>query len=324
MRIFNNSGNLGPGNPLYDYIQQIEDLTRRAADEMYNVDAYRTCGVRRVELWCATAIDYIMLDPINNPEEYAEKHDELRAKVYLRYGYAVENFVTNEVNNGNPPIPAGFNITSQEIHGSTIPDFVIRTVPDRQHRNGQTIAWLDITSSGSSGHIRRKAGGGWRNTPFVAELFYSPLTIGTVGTAGDRSIGQRARFNSAIRRNEVRKRLLDDFLRDRCNKFLNNLQTLRKTRDVPIPEIVGLVQNAFGLEIRQRNYHQIIKSLLCEYLTLGGNYPCDAQDLINIYTRHGIRRSKSDAMRYVRDAYNNSDVFYRGDRIDQLFQEMGI
>ncbi len=81
---------------------------------------------------------------------------------YARYGYAVETIATKLLRSLDiRPYTFGFQVA----HGHTRPDVVVL---DR----GSEVAWLDLTSEASKGHIRRKQGGGWWMRSYVAEACY--------------------------------------------------------------------------------------------------------------------------------------------------------
>lgn len=96
---------------------------------------------------------------------------------YARYGYAVETIATKLLR-AKSIAPYAFKF--QVAHGHTRPDVV---VVDRGNRE---VAWIDMTSEASRGHIFRKQGGGWKSRSYVAEACYDmplPSTL-AAGAAG--------------------------------------------------------------------------------------------------------------------------------------------
>jgi hypothetical protein len=86
---------------------------------------------------------------------------------YARYGYAVETIASLLM----PKKVGAYAVQTQYATGATRPDFVVFNA------NAQDIAWLDITSSASAGHIRAKQHSGWSKRPYVAEILYDPPKI---------------------------------------------------------------------------------------------------------------------------------------------------
>jgi hypothetical protein len=109
-----------------------------------------------------------------------------------RYGYAVESYANAQTGALQGGLPAGYTFTIQAGRGMTRPDFVIHD------NHAQEVAWFDITSDGSLGHIDKKAGG-WKSKTYVAEVTYPALDVDELATSAS-SIGQRvAARNSAAR-----------------------------------------------------------------------------------------------------------------------------
>ncbi len=330
MKVYRNEWNIGQGHPLYDYIASIEELARNAAREMYDVRKYEHSDNVKIANWCKTAILCAELDPIIQPELYSEHHDILVRNMYTQYGYAVEECVNIEIQNGSWLPPPGYTISTQETHGGTRPDFVIRCVTD-DARNGP-VAWLDLTSIKSSGHIFQKSGSGWRTTPFVAELFYSPLSLSNISMAGDYSIAERARLNSAIRRQETQQRLLIEHMVRYTNKALGTLYSeLRRIVNgdprnvISRSQIAEVFETEFHYNLRGiYNHQQIVKGILVEYMTAPQNYyHATARYIIfNFYSE--IHSRKADAMRYVRDSYVGNSLYVTGEELERYFAELGI
>lgn len=344
MRIRSNLPNFGPGDPLYEYIQSIERLAEYAAREMYDVKKYADSRNVKIANWCKTAIMCAELDPIDQPELYSEYHDILVRKMYTQYGYAVEEYVNIAIGNGELSPPQGYAITLQETHGGTRPDFVIR----QNDSSGKStmIAWLDLTSSRSAGHIWQKSGNGWRNMPVVAELYYSPLSLNNVSMAGDHSIAARAHLNSAIRRQEVGQRRLIEHMVNCTNKALGTLcevldstgnsqqvnpqqmkpQQMKpqqvKSQHETRAAIAVLFERMFQHDLMSiHNRQQIVKGILVEYMTSPNNYYHDRARFLLLTVYAEIHSKKSDAMRYVRDSMMVSSPYVTGGAYERCLAE---
>lgn len=111
-------------------------------------------------LWARTAREYF-----NNPREVPDF-------IHARFGYAIETIACSNL----PPQYAGLSIDFQVAVGHTRPDIVL------SHATDGVVGWLDITSIDSANHILGKDGAGWRNKPFVYEVFYNALSLPEVLT----------------------------------------------------------------------------------------------------------------------------------------------
>lgn len=108
---------------------------------------------------------------------------------YARYGYAIETIATSQFKTQDTGC---YEIHTQATYGGTRPDFVIK-------KKGIDMAWIDITSADSKGHIFLKQGGGWKTRPYVAEVLYEmPDAKDFASTAqGNLSLEQIAALNAA-------------------------------------------------------------------------------------------------------------------------------
>ncbi|MDB5671974.1 MAG: hypothetical protein JWO25_2933 [Alphaproteobacteria bacterium] len=87
---------------------------------------------------------------------------------YARFGYAIETIATGIMRSKSfKPLTVYDQVTA----GATRPDFVVRNAKEAE------VAWLDVTSSGSIGHIGKKNHSGWGTRPYVAEILYDPPLI---------------------------------------------------------------------------------------------------------------------------------------------------
>jgi hypothetical protein len=101
------------------------------------------------------------------------------------FGYAVEELAGQRLR-ARPlsSLPHGCAISWQAGRASTRPDVIVT-------RGGADVAWLDITSSGSEGHVLAKQHTKWkRGGLWVAELVYPSLEPEQLG-AGSRSAEER-------------------------------------------------------------------------------------------------------------------------------------
>lgn len=163
----------------------------------------------------------------------------------------------------------------------------------------------------------------------MAELFYPALNLSNISTAGDYSIAQRARLNSAIRRQETQQRLLIEHMVRCANKALGRLYSvLRRVPGNPhsavnAAQIAGIFEEEFHYDLtRIYNHQQIVKGILVEYMKAPQNYyHATARYVIfNFYSE--IQSRKGDAMRYVRDSYANSSVYITGEELERCLEAL--
>lgn len=88
------------------------------------------------------------------------------SKVPRQAGYWIESYATKVLN----PRPATMARLLQATRGKSRPDVVLQ-------KNGSDLAWLDITSSKSGGHIFNKDHAGWLGTPYVTEVTYPGISV---------------------------------------------------------------------------------------------------------------------------------------------------
>jgi hypothetical protein len=90
------------------------------------------------------------------------------------FGYAVESLVSDPRSKFTVTIPSGYSVLAQYVSGGTRPDLVLRLA-----KGTKAIAWLDLTASGSVGHIYDKEN--WEaKVDIFAEVTYPSLGPGTL------------------------------------------------------------------------------------------------------------------------------------------------
>ncbi len=87
-------------------------------------------------------------------------------------GYWIESYATKIA---MPRAGGDLDVLLQAKRGNSRPDVVLQY-------KGVDIAWLDITSSASEGHIYDKDHAGWFGTPYVTEVTYQPLKLNELNT----------------------------------------------------------------------------------------------------------------------------------------------
>lgn len=87
--------------------------------------------------------------------------------VPMQAGYWIESYVTKIV---ALAAGGGLDVLLQAKRGNSRPDVILQS-------NKQDVAWLDITSTNSEGHIYDKNSEGWNSTPYVTEVTYDGLKV---------------------------------------------------------------------------------------------------------------------------------------------------
>lgn len=111
-------------------------------------------------------VDGYMSNFVDNFDTSSNKFYDPKA-VPRQGGYWIESYATKIA----PPAVGGeIDILYQAKRGNSRPDVILQY-------KGSDIAWLDITSSASEGHIYEKNSDGWKSTPYVTEVTYQPLKV---------------------------------------------------------------------------------------------------------------------------------------------------
>lgn len=157
-------------------LHAIAEKVQRAVDKAVSViasdptlkDVIKNNGSGYLSQWAVTYAGYLAA-PTAVPEFY-----------HARYGYAVETVATHLLARENI---APYKFVFQVAHGHSRPDIVVTrtdgTGVDRE------MAWIDITSEASRGHIFDKQHSGWISRAYVAEACYTmPLPSALAHGAG--------------------------------------------------------------------------------------------------------------------------------------------
>lgn len=176
MAIYNynyvNMDNIDPNNHIDDIIRWIVGTLQDALNYVCNLPNIDTT-VRKYKQWHDAA--YAFYRPTTK-KFYGYDRSLLCAK----FGYAVEEYVNLVIRRGGTPYSDEFSVNTQCRYGRTIPDIVIRKIYIDDNTGAQSetdVAWLDITSDGSVGHIMKKRGSGWRTKDIVIELVYPSMEV---------------------------------------------------------------------------------------------------------------------------------------------------
>jgi hypothetical protein len=228
-------------------LSEIDGYVQQAAESALELDF--PIKDAHVLNWQAIANRYL-----RDPTGFTEK-----AKLYMYYGSAVERIAYASIRlNGLKKLPAFYTFDFEVSHGGTRPDIVIfQGTPS----DGAEVAWLDITSRSSTGHITDKDGSGWKGKPVVCEILYTPLKKTNIKEKGGMSKSDmkalRARdaaYRAAINREE--------------RAFLENVYFLLSTQRYTPSSFCKHISQLTNLEWSRANVRFLIRCIAEEYKEL--------------------------------------------------------
>ncbi len=277
-----------PQNHLLCSLMQDMDATvQRCADKAYSIDALDE-GRPKQRLWKSMV------------SQFMASGGETAGFQYARYGYAVEDManviMTNQYSNGMN----GFTIKLQDYHNETIPDIVILG------GGGKEVAWLDITSYTSRGHIFHKGGSQWRTREFVGELLYPPFDRTNLRASNESGIGVRAGVLAMARALEMRQHKVEDI----CYEMLGHILGIFSQRFPETKaEVAAVFEEVTGESFPLGEKHKIIKSSLKQYVSRRGSflnsYGRVAREVLNRFYKDGSE-SKSASTNYFSAILNRT------------------
>lgn len=263
-------------------------LTQRLADELYNIDGFVNSGVVKFREWYKAAHNFLQKKEI---EEF----------IYAKYGYAVEEYVNLSLLSRKVVPPRGYKIRLQVTHGNTRPDIVILR-SGMGDKADEEIAWIDITSTSSAGHILGKSGSWLSARNYVAELLYDDLDLTKISTGGSIASHAAPRIMRAAR--QMNSRLMRH-MAECMNDVLRAVKIGDVIRDINFAQLARLVQVNFGVGFPSNTKHAIIHSMLDMYSELPGiKFRDRAAKWKTAYARKKPKKSKNKAMSYITDSYN--------------------
>lgn len=224
-------------------------------------------------------------------------------QMYASYGYAVEEMVNQELRARYNTAVHGYKVELQVTHGYTRPDIVITD------RDRDEVAWHDITSENSAGHIYSKDGSGWSTKGFVAELLYETFDVSKLRNSDDIGIGVRIRALSAARKASIHQRHLREHMETKLNIALFYFsQKYPESKS----EVAANIGWAFDYSFTEHKKHPAIKSMLKKYLEYFPNG--SNADLIKSILNDYYRNDGQDlalAMRFISGSYAQEQEYQR-------------
>ncbi len=224
------------GKDVQKIAKRVDNLVQESYLKALSWEQFHEEGKGYLKTWYKTA------------KAYSEKPDTLPSFFHARFGYAVETLVNRVLESANLPL----DVELQATHGHTRPDIVLS---EKGSNPRNEVAWLDITSEASQGHIFAKDGGGWKNRPFVYEITYPALDPTKILTGSDDPMmGELGEYQAS------RMKLISQGLLRADNKMRRDLVGYKEKKDW----VVGIGdQTQKRGEIRKHlasNYHQDFKN----------------------------------------------------------------
>lgn len=273
---------------IHKYAEEVARAVDRAAAELYMIDNYADTGNAKFREWYEAA--RLFLDTGSR-----------FAFIYARYGYAVEEYVNSEISSKRIRPPRGYKVSLQVTHGGTRPDIVVMTADNEE------LAWMDITSSSSEGHIFNKAGN-WENARgYIAELLYTDLDLARICRGGSIASNRAPRL---VRAAALMNRRYMDHMRSCLFRVLRRAHSEESFQALSFADFAKLIEEYFEIGLPSHYKHPIIHSMLKMYI----DDPCslrkdDAGRWLNEYRSGRVSQDKAAAMSYITDSYNREDKF---------------
>jgi hypothetical protein len=143
------------------------------------------------------AADGYMQNFVDNFSVFTNKFIDTAA-MPRQAGYWIESYVTKIVR----PSASGLDILLQSKRGNSRPDVILQY-------KGTDLAWLDITSTVSEGHIYDKNSEGWNTTPYVTEVTYDGLKVIDLNLVDIPDVKSQDLSKLIERANEAKKKQLE-------------------------------------------------------------------------------------------------------------------
>ena len=164
-------------NALGTYLTALDTLVNKQAQVALSINNIVQGTSGYLDHWQALA------------QEYLDDNSSIPPFLYTAYGYAVETLTNLNLSSINSSLPNGWSVQTQATRGMTRPDIVVFD------DNSNEVAWFDITSENSVGHIKNKASGGWSSKDYVYEISYPALDLSGISFSGSMFEGIKVRNN---------------------------------------------------------------------------------------------------------------------------------
>ena len=232
----------------------------------------------------------------------------LPRNIYMAYGYAVEELTNLTLPSVSPP----YSLSKQVLYGGSRCDYELSM---KNGREETILAWIDITSKESEGHIWNKSTGHWQSAPCACEILYKRLDPGKIRNAPDRSIGKNIHVSSQRRQRTIRETAYNRYLMEHMRRVLDRLSP--RNDPIPYEQVPNVFENEFRVELYDQD-HIICHGLLALFVRNAprgeGNNITKARRIINYHYCHHRYYSTHKAESYLEKSYRrnarNSNSFY--------------
>lgn len=288
VRVHNDTLEKDVSKVIHKYAEEVARAVDKAADDLYMIDNYADTGNAKFQEWYDAA--RLFLDT-------GSKSDF----IYARYGYAVEEYVNSEISSKKIMPPRGYKVSLQVTHGGTRPDIVVMT------EENEELAWMDITSSSSEGHIFNKAGNWETARGYIAELLYTDLDLSRICRGSSIASNRAPRI---LRAAALMNRRYMDHMRSCLFRVLRRAHSEESFQALSFADFARLIEEYFEIGLPAHYKHPIIHSMLKMYIddpiSLRKD---DAGRWLTEYRSGRVSRDKAAAMSYITDSYNKDDKF---------------
>jgi hypothetical protein len=237
-----------------NFVQKLDALVQEARSVALNWPAFANEN-GYLGLWHGAASSFF-----GNPHPYL-----LPPFFHARFGYAIETIASKQLNS----VEYGLTVSLQVNAGMTRPDIVLVLAPYGE------VAWIDITASNDTGHIKKKGGTGWTTRPFVYEITYPSLDPIEIMQGMNNPVMQQVGAFSAHKL-EIRQDALEnvmDMITEEVVDIQNQLgfntpygnqqKKMKETKQ----EFVGTFGNVWG-----SNINQSVKSAISQTVGNPGHF----------------------------------------------------
>ncbi len=288
-------------NPLIELVLDIDMLVEECAERAYYYTSLDFTNPTQRN-WCIAI------------ERYYETESSPFIKTY--YGSAVEEMVNQRLILYQMRRRYRYKIELQVTHGNTRPDIVLVD----SFENNCEVAWLDITSERSAGHIFSKSGRGWYTTNFVAELLYPACDLTKIRETDENGIESCSKAMHIAKQISKRNNILLEYLLSKMTVALGVFDSMdTKNRST----LLTVIEYVFNYPLPSNHKHTTIKSLLLKYLWSNEEVNYSSEEY-NEFVRRILKMYNSDHQNVALATSYLSDSYDRNTALQHLYNPFSI